>query len=452
MKWQPNNQTRQELLELRRDFREGWPDGLKVSALRISGMPAKAVHWQKLQSALVTTLWSRSEKVVATAMGELEGCTYALIGPAKTGDAVLINERYCSPAMEILWQLGKSGFPSINTNRRTWNRGAEWLRIVFGLLEEHESGAIDSAHLIEDSNGLIQLVTSTNLQFTLESSLPGARPELTDEAKEEGFNVTLEYEHVEVLSRDILRASADAIQWILREADRTAPIADKKLKVSDAEIVADFSDRLGTLNSKVDELHNSALGVHDKDLFLIHEQVISSAFDLYEQVDVPRDALIRQGLLTADRKNMLADLAVSLDFLANVLRASQANGWGYRVTEESASANAVKQWNEHWHKVRHVAINMRQWTKAMSDNRGESSAQSNVDMTKTVMRSGAWFYKATGQLLEASALNRQRERGKHPEAEKPNGRWYYPVDSVCQQNEDYRPMIEKALAKEQDSD
>lgn len=135
----------------------------------------------------------------------------------------------------------------------------------------------------------------------------------------------------------------------------------------DAQVLLDFATGIADLTTAIDILHREGDGPRDHALRIVRDLVIHDADRLHKKVAVVRDALIRQGILTAERKDSVINLSQSLDFIAHILKASLANDWGYRVTEEAAPPEVVQEWNGHWHTIRHTAINMKHWAEGMVD-------------------------------------------------------------------------------------
>lgn len=135
----------------------------------------------------------------------------------------------------------------------------------------------------------------------------------------------------------------------------------------DAELLLDFVYEADALTGAIDTLHEQGEGPQDRALHGARELVIRSAGNLQRKIRDIRDALNRQTMLTGERKDTLANLSRSLDYIANCLRSSLANSWGYRITEDCAPPEVVQEWNGYWHAIRHTAISMKQWAQGMAD-------------------------------------------------------------------------------------
>lgn len=161
---------------------------------------------------------------------------------------------------------------------------------------------------------------------------------------------------------------------------------------ADAQILLDFAKESHALTFAIDALYDLGDDAEEREMYGARELVISSAWSLFKKISSVRDAVNRQGLLTSGRKDALADLSRSLDFIAHVLRGSPAKDWGDRITENSAPPEVVKEWNGHWHTIRHTTGNMKHWASGMADTdiassnneeskgRGQHQSQSDIEI------------------------------------------------------------------------
>jgi len=202
-------------------------------------------------------------------------------------------------------------------------------------------------------------------------------------------------------------------EWCIDAWPKRSPANQRGSVVNeDAEALLVFAKQADILTVAIDRLHNEGEGPDDRVLHSTRELVIRLASDLLNHVGGLRDALSRQDLLTGDRKDALANLSQSLDFIAAVLRGSQANNWGYRITEDRAPHEVVKEWNGHWHTVRHTVINMKHWAEGMAGNDGHVNnppSKQNRDAKGPYMPAG-WFRDKFG--IPASRLRAARRDGR----------------------------------------
>ncbi|MHB1157675.1 MAG: hypothetical protein ACYC26_12680 [Phycisphaerales bacterium] len=201
----------------------------------------------------------------------------------------------------------------------------------------------------------------------------------------------------------------------------------------EAITVQQFKDCLKSLSVAIDTLHQTGDGAHDRALYQIHETVIGSANGLQKQVDKLRDALSGQGMLTAERKDDIAKLTTSLDFIAHVLGASMANAWGYRIAGESAPAGVVKEWNEHCRMVRHITNKLGHWAGAMSGTElqpsgtitdaagGKEKATHSEDFTSVEWFGTRYDFAKGNQAESVRVLWTEWEKGGHSLSEKTIG-------------------------------
>jgi len=212
---------------------------------------------------------------------------------------------------------------------------------------------------------------------------------------------------------------------LVDEHQKTAPTT-----CADVEVLQDFATGIESLTAAIDMLHDEGEGPHDRTLHNPRELVIRSAGTLQKQVGGLRDTLSRQKILTGERKDTLANLSQSLDFIASVLRSSLANGWGYRITEEAVQQEVVKEWNGHWRNIRRSATTMQHWTEGMAeDQERELKPQPTAGTPKIGTGGVAW--RDAMELAE-----------KHVKAH--NGA-FSSIARIAKAVECSRPTIEKAI-------
>lgn len=136
----------------------------------------------------------------------------------------------------------------------------------------------------------------------------------------------------------------------------------------DARVLLRFIDEAGILTQAIDELHTPAIDARDSVLSQARSLVIFCAGYLKSQVTEVRAAIGQQGLLTSERKDILANLSKAIDYIQNILHVSIANNWGYRVTSENAPAEVAEEWAGQWRILRHAAIQMEAWAEGMGEN------------------------------------------------------------------------------------
>jgi hypothetical protein len=93
-------------------------------------------------------------------------------------------------------------------------------------------------------------------------------------------------------------------------------------------------------------------------------------------------------MLTGERKDDLARLSKSLDCITYILLGSQANNYGDRITKDSAPLKVVKEWNGHWHTVRHTAKSMKHWAEGMADHDSSEVKPQHADQAAAIGADG----------------------------------------------------------------
>lgn len=182
---------------------------------------------------------------------------------------------------------------------------------------------------------------------------------------------------------------------------------------SDAQTLLDFANEISALTGAIDTLHNQGEGPQDRALHGARERVIHSAGSLKEKVGGIRDALNRQDILTGERKDALANLSKSLDFITHVLLSSLANSWGYRITDECAPPEVVKEWDGHWRTIRHTAINLKHWVEGM--NGGYTESATDVVKPPNPSRSQLTSWPPEGYWLLYPWMKRQQQPIRLPQ-------------------------------------
>ena len=190
----------------------------------------------------------------------------------------------------------------------------------------------------------------------------------------------------------------------------------------DAEVLLSFAREVAILTAAIDTLNEEGVGPQDTALYWVRDFVILTAVVLRKRVETVRGAMERQDMLAGERRNVLANLSQSLDFMAHGLRSSMMRGWGYRITKEAAPPEVVKEWDGHWRNVRRTAIDMNHWAIRMADGRSQadqysvdgdsenlaSPTQCDADPKAPYMPAG-WFKDEFG--LTAESLRGQARRG-----------------------------------------
>lgn len=209
------------------------------------------------------------------------------------------------------------------------------------------------------------------------------------------------------------------LKTILNYNENLRDQGDAPGRCTDAQLLLDFVNEVDALTGAIDTLNDQGEGPQDRVLHGARELVIRSAGSLQKRVGDIRDAVNRQGILTGERKDALANLSRSLDYIAHVLRSSLANSWGYRITEECAPPEVVQEWNGHWHTIRHAAISMKHWAEGMSEAyRGSATVKLSaatagweVEALATLAERNLWPVDELPERVDADALRCLDERG-----------------------------------------
>lgn len=220
--WRPNDYIRQTLLELRRDFRSCIPGSLPLFPLRIEKVDPSAVPWDKLRidsPGLFHELWIGNQPVRATYLGVTLHGVYGLYGPSKSVLPQLLNDFFFTPAIKVLRCLRDSSHPCVDKDTQYWHCGTMWLQLVFDYMRYYSPGSTQCAAALQMPDGTVVLGDSLSMLLDFGSLLPHRRPCLTPEAEAAGISFAFDRVMFELLTRDVMLASADTIDRILWAAE-----------------------------------------------------------------------------------------------------------------------------------------------------------------------------------------------------------------------------------------
>ena len=235
VKWSPNDRVLDQLRELRRDFMQPLPEGRELFALRITGVSCDTVSRDQLEISGFGQSLSHPHIFRGD---EHEPVIYGLF--FDRDDPLRMNSDYLDqwfvvPAINVLQLLCESDHPEVNRDRKSWNCGREWLRLLFDSWSCGPGYSVDdTGHAFRSAADKVTIAPNWGFDtfFSEMMPLPMSPPEPEKDYwphpfPEQDFKA-FDYDRIELMETDLRTASARLIDWMIRELVVTG--ADEKAK------------------------------------------------------------------------------------------------------------------------------------------------------------------------------------------------------------------------------